>query len=42
MTKNRPRAPVLIAAAAFVPPLNVEQVAESAVVSSEGDEGKNG
>jgi hypothetical protein len=41
MTKHRPQARVLIAAAALGSPLNVEQVAERAVVSSQGDEGKN-
>jgi len=46
MTKHRPQALLLMAAAAAAaalgPPLNVEQVAERAVVCSQGDEGKNG
>jgi hypothetical protein len=43
MTKPRPQALVLIeAAAALGPPMNVEEVAERAVVCSQDDEGKNG
>lgn len=44
MTDHRPQERVLLAAAvaALVPPLNVEQFAERAVVCSQGDEGKNG